>query len=194
MAARAARMVSADFANIGSSRGWRMYVHTVPFLNAAIQGFDQLYQIVRFRQRAAKSAPRWGQERRRHVAKTFASGLCLSLLAAAGWSHNDLRNARRAEYRNQTDYEKASWVTLYDAWGDADVRIPVPFQIGAVFVKLPEVALDLAFGSGTQAGPKFVWSLIHGNLAVGWIPAVAQPFVEVRTNRTSSGRRSSPPT
>ena len=187
MAARAARMVSADFANIGSSRGWRMYVHTVPFLNAAIQGFDQLYQIVRFRRRAAKGAPRWGHERRRHVAKTFASGLCLSLLAAAGWWHNDLWNARRAEYRNQTDYEKASWVTLYDAWGDTDVRIPVPFQIGAVFVKLPEVALDLAFGSGTQAGPKFVWSLIHGNLAVGWIPAVAQPFVEVRTNRNFFG-------
>ncbi len=187
MAARAARMVSADFANIGSSRGWRMYVHTVPFLNAAIQGFDQLYQIVRFRRRAAKGAPRWGHERRRHVAKTFASGLCLSLLAAAGWWHNDLWNARRAEYRNQTDYEKASWVTLYDAWGDTDVRIPVPFQIGAVFVKLPEVALDLTFGSGTQAGPKFVWSLIHGNLAVGWIPAVAQPFVEVRTNRNFFG-------
>ena len=27
-AARAARMVSSDFANIGASRGWRMYVHT----------------------------------------------------------------------------------------------------------------------------------------------------------------------
>ena len=193
MAARAARMVSADFANIGSSRGWRMYVHTVPFLNAAIQGFDQLYQIVRFRRRGSKSAPRWGRDQRRHVGKMLASGLCLSVLASAGWWHNDLWPRRRAEYQNQTDYEKASWVTLYDVWGDTDIRIPVPFQIGAVFVKLPEVALDLASGSNTQAGPKFVWSLIHGNLAVGWIPAVAQPIVEVRTNRNFFGEEIIPP-
>ncbi|MCY3610661.1 MAG: hypothetical protein OXH51_03925 [Gemmatimonadetes bacterium] len=193
MAARAARMVSADFANIGSSRGWRMYVHTVPFLNAAIQGIDQMYQIVRFRWRGSVGAPRWGHDQRRHMAKMLTSGLCLSVLASAGWWHNDLWRTRRAEYQNQTDYEKASWVTLYDAWGDTDIRIPVPFQIGAVFMKLPEVALDLVSGSNTQAGPKFVWSLIHGNLAVGWIPAIAQPIVEVRTNRNFFGEEIIPP-
>lgn len=84
-------------------------------------------------------------------------------------------------------------MTLYDVWGDTDLRIPVPFQIGAVFVRLPEVALDLASGSDTQAGPKFIWSLVHGNLAVGWIPAVAQPIVEVRTNRNFFGEEIIPP-
>ena len=57
-------MVSADFANIGAARGWRMYVVTVPFLNAAIQGLDQLYQIVRFRSRRDRSSPIWGRGRR----------------------------------------------------------------------------------------------------------------------------------
>ena len=186
-AARAARMVSADFANIGSSRGWRMYVHTVPFLNAAIQGLDQLYQVVRFRSRPARSSPLWGRERTRHVTKMLLSGFCLSLMAWGAWWHNDTTRQRRAQYENQTDYEKASWVTLYAVDRDTDIRIPVPFQIGAVFVKLPEVALDIALGGNTQAGPKFGWSLIHGNLAIGWIPAVAQPFVEVYTNRNFFG-------
>ena len=186
-AVRAARMVSADFANIGASRGWRMYVHTGPFLNAAIQGFDQLYQIIRFRRRSSSDARRWGPDQKRHVAKMIASGLCLSTLATAGWWHNDQQSARRAEYQNQTDYEKASWVTLYDIEPGTDLRIPVPFQIGTLFIKLPEVPLDIAFTSNTQAGPKFVWSLVHGNLAVGWIPAVAQPFVEVYTNRNFFG-------
>lgn len=186
-AARAARMVSSDFANIGASRGWRMYVHTVPFLNAAIQGLDQLYQIGRFRSRRNRSSPLWGSERRRHVAKTLASGLLLSAAAWAAWEHNQSRGARREAYANQTDYEKASWVTLYDVDFRTDFRIPVPFQVGALFIKLPEVALDIAHGSGTQAGPKFVWSLVHGNLAVGWIPAVAQPFVEVYSNRNFFG-------
>ena len=186
-AIRAARMVSADFANIGASRGWRMYVVTVPFLNAAIQGFDQLYQIVRFRNRRDRSSPIWGRGRRGHVAKTLFCGLILSSMAWAAWEHNHRDDVRRAAYANQTDYEKASWVTMYGVAPGTDIRIPVPFQIGAVFVKLPEVALDLARGSDTQAGRKFVWSLIHGNLAVGWIPAVAQPFVEVYANRNFFG-------
>ena len=71
-AARAARMISADFANIGASRAWRMYVHTIPFMNAAIQGFDQLYQIVRPRARLHRSDPWWNDERTRHVRKTLS--------------------------------------------------------------------------------------------------------------------------
>ncbi|MDE0073949.1 MAG: hypothetical protein OXR82_16270 [Gammaproteobacteria bacterium] len=50
-------MVSSDFANIGSSRGWRMYVRTVPFPNAAIQGLDPLYQIFRRPRRSDPAIP-----------------------------------------------------------------------------------------------------------------------------------------
>jgi len=103
------------------------------------------------------------------------------------WHYNTSDNSRLAAYQAETEYEKASWLTLYDLAGDRDVRVPTPFQIGAVFIKVPEVALDLAAGVDTLAGPRFVWSLIHGNLAIGWIPAVAQPVVEVRTNRNFFG-------
>ena len=186
-AARAARMVSADFANIGASRPWRMYVHTVPFMNAAIQGLDQLYQIGRRRARARPSEPLWGRDRARHVRKVLAAGLCPGVMTAAVWRYNTSDEARLAAYRAETEYEKAAWVTLYDVAGDRDIRLPTPFQIGAVFMKAPEVALDLAAGTDTLAGPRFVWSLIHGNLAIGWIPAIAQPVVEVRTNRNFFG-------
>ena len=101
-----------------------------------------------------------------------------------------LQHVRRLAARGvpaETEYEKASWLTLYDLAGDRDVRIPTPFQIGAVFIKVPEAALDLATGVDTLAGPRFVWSLIHGHLAIGWIPAVAQPVVEVRTNHNFFG-------
>ena len=186
-AARAARMVSSDFANIGSSRGWRMYVHTVPFLNAAIQGLDQLYQICRRRWRPDSGAPKRSPEQRAHVRKMLWSGACLGAMSCAAWGFNASAPARRAAYQGETDYEKASWVTLYDVAGETDVRVPVPFQIGATFIKLPEVALDLITGRETLAGPKFVWSLVHGNLAVGWIPVVLQPIVEIRTNRNFFG-------
>ena len=52
-----------------------------------------------------------------------------------------------------------------------------------MFMKIPEVTFDLVTGTDTLAGPRFFWSLVHGNLAIGWIPAVAQPVVEFRTNR-----------
>lgn len=185
--ARAARMVSSDFANIGSSRGWRMYVHTVPFLNAAIQGLDQLYQIFRKPQRAGpESLPRTADQRA-HIRKVIRSGAWLAVLSCIVWMFNESSVARRWAYQGETQYDKASWVTLYDVAGETDIRIPVPFQIGAVFLKVPEVVLDLVAGRETLAGPKFVWSLVHGNLAVGWIPAVAQPIVEIRTNRNFFG-------
>ena len=192
-AARAARMVSSDFANIGSSRGWRMYVHTVPFLNAAIQGLDQLYQIFRRPRRSDPAAPPRTADQRAHIRKVIWSGAGLAALSCVAWTFNGSTRARELAYQGETDYDKASWVTLYDVAGDTDIRIPVPFQIGAAFIKLPEVALDLAAGRETLAGPKFVWSLIHGNLAVGWVPAVAQPIVEIRTNRNFFGDEIIPP-
>ena len=71
-------MVSADFANIGASRPWRMYLHTVPFMNAAILGLDQLYQIVRRRARGSAAANRCGAgDRAQHIRKVLAAGLCL---------------------------------------------------------------------------------------------------------------------
>ena len=192
-AARAGRMVSSDFANIGSSRGWRMYVHTVPFLNAAIQGLDQLYQILRKPKRGDPAAPPRTAEQRAHIRKVMWSGASLAALSCVAWAFNGSTRARELAYRGETDYDKASWVTLYDVAGDTDFRIPVPFQIGAAFIKLPEVALDLLAGRETLAGPKFVWSLVHGNLALGWIPAVAQPIVEIRTNRNFFGDEIIPP-
>ena len=186
-AARAARMVSSDFANIGSSRGWRMYVHTVPFLNAAIQGLDQLYQIFRKPRRSVPTTTPRTTDQRAHMRKVIWSGACLATMSCIAWAFNGSSRARELAYHGETDYEKASWVTLYDVAGDTDIRMPVPFQIGAAFIKLPEVALDLFAGRETLAGPRFVWSLIHGNLAVGWIPAVVQPIVEIRTNRNFFG-------
>ncbi len=186
-AARAARMISVDFANIGASRTWRMYVHTVPFLNAAIQGLDQLYQIGRRRARAHRGDPMRSRDQVRHIRKVLAAGLCLALMTGGVWYYNTSDEARLAAYQAETEYEKASWVTLYDVDGDRDIRLPTPFQIGATFMKVPEVALDLAAGTDTLAGPRFIWALIHGNLAIGWIPAIVQPVVEIRTNRNFFG-------
>ena len=185
-AIRAARMVSSDFANIGASRVWRMYVHTVPFLNAAIQGFDQLYQICRPEYRSSPDVARWGDNRRQHIKKTLCAGLILAGMSYGIWFWNISDETRLNQYLGETAYEKASYLTLYDADG-MDIRIPVPFQIGAVFMKIPEIIFDLRSNTETLAGARFVWSLIHGNLTISWLPAVLQPIWEVKTNRNFFG-------
>ena len=186
-AIRAARMVSSDFANIGASRRWRMYVHTVPFMNAAIQGLDQLYQICRPEYRNDLKEPRWGTDRKQHVNKTLRAGACLAGMAFAVWLWNISDDVKLTQYLDETDYEKASYLTLYDIHDDADIRIPVPFQIGAAFMKVPEIMFDLTSGTETLAGARYAWSLIHGNLAISWLPAVLQPVWEVKTNRNFYG-------
>ena len=186
-AIQAARMVSSDFANIGASRKWRMYVHTVPFMNAAIQGFDQLYQICRPEYRINLNNPRWGTDRRQHVAKTLRAGVCLAVMSFGVWLWNTDDHTRLDQYLEETDYEKASYLTLYDVHDDTDIRIPVPFQIGAAFMKVPEIFFDLSTGTESLAGPRFLWSLIHGNLAISWLPSVVQPFWEVMTNTNFFG-------
>lgn len=187
-AIRAARMVSSDFANIGASRLWRMYAHTVPFLNASIQGFDQLYQICRPEYRRDLSGSRWGSERTHHVKKTLLSGGCLAGMAFCVWLWNVSDSARLEQYLSETEYEKASYLTLYDVADEIDLRIPVPFQIGAAFMKVPEISLDLVTETETLAGGRFTWSLIHGNLAIGWLPAAVKPFWEVMTNTNFFGK------
>ena len=92
-----------------------------------------------------------------HPGAGGTSTLLTSALPGAHYNTSD--DSRLAAYQAETEYEKASWLTLYDVAGDRDVRIPAPFQIGAVFIKIPEVALDLAGGTDTLAGPRFVWSL-----------------------------------
>ena len=105
--------------------------------------------------------------------KTLRTGACLAGMAFGVWLWNTGEDTRLTQYLGETEYEKASYLTLYDVHGNTDIRIPVPFQIGAAFMKLPEIGFDLSTGTETLAGPRFLWSLIHGNLAISWLPSMS---------------------
>ena len=192
-AIRDARMVSTDFANIGSSRPWRMYIGTVPFFNAAIQGFDQLYQVWR---------PKYGRETCQklltndqisHLRKVRNAGLALSVATAAVWFWNISDPDRKTQYEGETEYEKSAYVTIYDVLGETDLRFPVPFQIGAAFMKIPEIGLDVVGSVDSLAGLRFFGHLIHGNVSIGWLPAAIKPIWEIETNTNFFGEEIVPP-
>lgn len=192
-AIRDARMVSSDFGNIGSGRSWRMYIGTVPFFNAALQGFDQLYQVWRPRYGRQPQERLLTKEQGKHVKKVWATGLLLSVATGALWTWNVSDPERKLQFESETQYEKSAYVTAYDVLGETDVRIPVPFQIGAFFMKLPEIALDASNSIGTVTGWEFFGHLVHGNVAVGWLPAAIKPIWEVQTNTNFFGGDIVPP-
>ncbi|MCY4265386.1 MAG: hypothetical protein OXE78_11080 [Gammaproteobacteria bacterium] len=188
-----ARMVSTDFANIGSSRTWRMYICSVPFFNAAIQGFDQLYQIFRPRYGRKHGESLLTSAQRSHLSKVRNTGLALSLATATVWLWNYTDTGRRLQYEGETEYAKSAYVTAYNVFGQTDFRLPVPFQTGAVFMKLPEIALDLVGSVNSLAGIGFFGHLVHGNLSIGWFPAVIKPIWEIQTNTNFFGEEIVPP-
>ncbi len=192
-AIRAARMVSTDFANTGSSRPWRMYIGTVPFFNAALQGFDQLYQIWRPRYGRRPGGPLLARDQISHVQKALVAGLALLVATACVWHWNTTDPVRNFQYEAETEYNKSAYVTAYDIFGETDLRVPVPFQVGAVFMKLPEIALDVAGGAETLASWRFFGHLLHGNLSIGLLPAAIKPLWEIETNTNFFGAPVVPP-
>ena len=192
-AIRDARMVSSDFANIGSSRSWRMYIGTVPFFNAALQGFDQLYQVWRPRYGRQPNEPLLTADQRKHAGKVWACGSMVSIATAALWGWNTSDPDRKLQFESETQYEKSAYVTAYDVYGETDLRIPVPFQIGAAFMKMPEIALDVVTSVESVTGWGFFGHLVHGNVAIGWLPAAVKPIWEVQTNTNFFGEEIVPP-
>lgn len=192
-AIRDARMVSTDFANIGSSRPWRMYIGTVPFFNAALQGFDQLYQVWRPKYGRQANESLLTSDQRQHLLKLRNAGLALSIATAAVWVWNISGPERKEQYEGETEYEKSAYVTAYNVIGETDLRLPVPFQIGAVFMKLPEIGLDIVGSVDSLAGLGFFGHLVHGNVSIGWLPAAIKPIWEVETNTNFFGEEIVPP-
>lgn len=192
-AIRDARMVSTDFANIGSSRSWRMYIGTVPFFNAALQGFDQLYQVWRPSYGRQPHERLLTRDQSKHVAKVRNAGLALTIAVTSVWIWNISDPERKEQYEGETEYEKSAYVTVYDILGEADFRVPVPFQIGAVFMKFPEIVLDTIGSVESLAGLGFFGHLVHGNVSIGWLPAAIKPIWEVETNTNFIGEEIVPP-
>jgi hypothetical protein len=156
-----------DFAMGGSSGAVRYLAQTVPFLNARMQG---LYKLGR----AAKESP-----------KSFAvKGGLLALASLGLWAHN--RDDER--YQALEDWEKRAY---YHFWvGEDHMRIPKPFEVGALFSSLFEAAGDTMVGD--EDFEYFVNFLKHtavDTFALNPVPQAMMPALETYFNKSFfSGR------
>lgn len=127
----AARDVTLDFSRAGTAgREWNAYS---AFFNAQIQGYDRLARTFR-------TDP---------VGATIRATASITLMSIATWAlnHDD------EEWRELPEWEKSTYwhIPLKNFGGDGWMRLPKPFELGAVFGTFFEKALDHITGEDPHA-------------------------------------------
>ena len=195
------RQISTDFADRGAGPLWWNYCRTVPFLNAALQGMNQLRKVFFSAKGTGGSAKDllWTWRHSPHAASSSLRACLLSAISLSALAWNLSSYERESRYEAQSAYDKANYVYLYDVNG-TDYRIPVPFELGAVFMKIPEMLADRLLGLETvdTAGLKLSWtdvaapptvrSLVDSTFLLSFTPAVIQPSYRILRNRDYFGR------
>lgn len=149
-----------NFSRSGQYKAVQFLIQTVPFFNARVQGLDRLYQ-------GAKANPAAFAMR---GALLFAA--TMALMAA---------NDDREEYWALNEHERD---TYWHAWVDGvHIRIPKPFEVGAMFATIPERMYEAA----TREEKVFLsrmGSMFMDTFSMNPIPQVFSPIVEQVANRS----------
>jgi hypothetical protein len=168
-------MESANFGRRGLSSSMQMMSTLVPFFNAQIQGLDVLYRSIKgdmpFNQQL---------EIQRKIAARGAL-LFTGSLAYAFMMQDD------------EDYKKAKPEERYSNFfvnipGVKDpLKLPFPFEVGLLFMGLPQAIVDVAMGNATGSeAAKAIGKLIL-NSAPGVVPAAPKPLIEAFYGETAFG-------
>lgn len=168
-------MESANFGRRGLSPSMQMMSTLVPFFNAQIQGLDVLYRSIKgdmpFNQQL---------EIQRKIAARGAM-LFAGSLAYAFMMQDD------------EDYKKAKPEERYSNFfvnipGVKDpLKLPFPFEVGLLFMGLPQALVDVAMGNATgNEAAKAIGKLML-NSAPGVVPAAPKPILEAFYGQTTFG-------
>jgi hypothetical protein len=168
-------MESANFGRRGLSPSMQMMSTLVPFFNAQIQGLDVLYRSIKgdmpFNQQL---------EIQRKIAARGAL-LFAGSLAYAFMMQDD------------EDYKKAKPEERYSNFfvnipGVKDpLKIPFPFEVGLLFMGLPQAIVDVAMGGATGSEAAKAIGKLLLNSAPGVIPAAPKPIIEAFYGETTFG-------
>ena len=148
-AALASRAVATDFANRGAADDLVTFViRTTVFLNAAIQGLNETRKVALTRSGMGGKTRFWGDK----APKFWCAGvLGLTTLAAAAWHHSTSTAVNRENYEALPTYDKSAYLHFTGVSGpQGHLRIPVPFEVGFLFQKVPEMAFDALAGLDTS--------------------------------------------
>jgi hypothetical protein len=168
-------MESANFGRRGLSPSMQVMSTLVPFFNAQIQGLDVLY-------RSFKGDMPFSEQleiQRKIVAR--GSLLFAGSLAYAFMMQDD------DDYKKATPEERYSNFFVNIPFVKDPLKLPVPFEVGLLFMGLPQAMVDVAMGNATgKEAAKAIGKLIL-NSAPGVVPAAPKPIVEAFYGETVFG-------
>ncbi len=151
-----------NFTASGGSQLMKFLIQTVPFMNARIQGLDRL-------QRGARENP----------ASFLMRGGLITAASLGLWA----MNKDNPEYQKLPDFEKQSYWHLF--LPGFTLRIPKPFEVGAIFGSVPEMLGDFADnGNWNQLWRAFVANGTQ-QLNLFQFPQAIAPAYDVATNTNS---------
>jgi hypothetical protein len=168
-------MESANFGRRGLSSSMQMMSTLVPFFNAQIQGLDVLYRSIKGDMPFSQQL-----EIQRKIAARGAL-LFTGSLAYAFMMQDD------------EDYKKAKPEERYSNFfvnipGVKDpLKLPFPFEVGLLFMGLPQAIVDVAMGNATGSEAAKAIGKLMLNSAPGVVPAAPKPLIEAFYGETTFG-------
>lgn len=148
-AALASRAVATDFANRGAADDAITFViRTTVFLNAAIQGLNETRKVALTRSGMGGKTRFWGAK----APKFWGAGMLgLTALSALAWHHSTSTAENLEKYEGLTTYHKSAYLHFTGVESvQGHLRIPVPFEVGFLFQKAPEMLFDAVAGLDTS--------------------------------------------
>lgn len=168
-------MESQNFGRRGVSPSMQMLSTTVPFFNAQIQGLDVLYRTLRGKMPFAQQ-----MEIQR---KLKARGM---LLMAGAMAYAIMMQDDEA-YKLATPEQRYGNFFVYIPGVKDPLRIPIPYEIGVLFMAIPQAIVDVAIRD-TKASEaiKGIGKLLWQS-APGVVPVGAKPWLEAFYGQTAFG-------
>jgi hypothetical protein len=160
-----------DFHRTSRNRFLRTFIHTVPFLNARIQG---LYKLGREGTNVKKG--------KAHMANFYLTGSMIAMLSIG----NHLLYRDDDRYKGLTDDEKWYYFHFYDIPGiPGHVQIPSPFEIGTLAGKAPVVLWERFIDQRTDNDEvkRFLTFAMMDMFGFNVLPQAVKPIVQQYMNR-----------
>lgn len=152
-----------DFSNQGKWAAVRVLTQIVPFMNARLQG---LYKLGRA-----------GVENPQRLGTVIGATALASIALMLAYKDDD-------DWKKRKIFDRQNY--FYFKVGDTAIRIPKPFEIGAI-ATIAEQGVEL-FAADDLTGKQFIDSmqqLVSNQLSMNPIPQLVKPMLDVYANKDS---------
>ena len=166
---------SQNFGRHGLSPSMHYLSTLIPFFNSQVQGLDLLYRALKGKLPFSEQL-----ELKR---KLYARGVMLTVgvMAYAAMMQDD------EAYKKATPQERYSNLFLPLPGLKEPLKIPIPYEVGVLFVALPQMLIDIAFRDTKAREALKGMGGVLAQSVPGVVPAAAKPVLEAFYGSTTVG-------